>query len=61
MFGWNLNSQKFHQLDQKHYIFTSLQTNSMAGRLDHTMRFASPTSKQAFVKKTGKNICVKKF
>ena len=40
---WNLNSQKFHQWDQKHYIFTFLRTNSIAGRLDHTIRFSSPT------------------
>ena len=61
MFEMNLNFQKFYQWDQKHYIFTSLQTNSMADRLDHTMYFASSISKQPFVKGTGKKICVKRF
>ena len=33
----------------------------MAGRLDHTIRFASPTNKQTFAEGNGKNIYVKKF
>ena len=42
-------------------MLTSARANSMAGRIDHVARFASPTKSTAICERKWKNICVKEI